>query len=263
MLTTVYLSILASHTAVNSWLEARVATGNTETATHNAVGKIYVTLNKDPKTWLQQNQFYDPRVLGKYCEKLDPSLAFLAYKRAGGECDEELIRVTSENGLFKDQARYLVERQDLDLWARVLTPQSDTEDKETPSRRALIDQVVQTALPETKNADEVSTTVKAFMNADLPSELIELLERIVLQGSDFSDNKNLQNLLILTAIKLETTTNRTATPATRVVLTCCSASGITAQHHVLILNTVAKLHPTLFIVAHNCTTAYYYYTHTG
>jgi clathrin heavy chain len=98
--------------------------------------------------------------------------------------------------------RYLVERQDLDLWARVLTPQSDTEDKETPSRRALIDQVVQTALPETKNADEVSTTVKAFMNADLPSELIELLERIVLQGSDFSDNKNLQNLLILTAIKV-------------------------------------------------------------
>lgn len=41
--------------------------------------------------------------------------------------------------------------------------------------------VVQTALPETKNAEEVSTTVKAFMNADLPSELIELLERIVLQ----------------------------------------------------------------------------------
>jgi hypothetical protein len=72
MLTTVYLSILAFHTAVNSWLEARVATGNTETATHNAVGKIYVTLNKDPKIWLQQNQFYDPRVLGKYCEKLDP-----------------------------------------------------------------------------------------------------------------------------------------------------------------------------------------------
>ncbi|CAM9574384.1 unnamed protein product, partial [Sphacelaria rigidula] len=70
-------------------------------------------------------------------------------------------------------------------------------------RRALIDQVVQTALPETKNADEVSTTVKAFMNADMPQELIELLERIVLQGSDFSENKNLQNLLILTAIKAD------------------------------------------------------------
>mmetsp|Transcript_16634 Transcript_16634/g.24631 ORF Transcript_16634/g.24631 Transcript_16634/m.24631 type:complete len:1761 (+) Transcript_16634:142-5424(+) len=186
------------------WLEARVATGNTEKHTHNAIGKIYVTLNRDPKTFLSQNQFYDPQVLGKYCEKLDPSLAFLAYKRANGVCDDDLIRVTTENGLFKDQARYLVERQDLELWAKVLTPPG-SEGVETPSRRALIDQVVQTALPETKVADEVSTTVKAFMTADLPSELIELLERIVLQGSDFSENRNLQNLLILTAVKADKT----------------------------------------------------------
>jgi clathrin heavy chain len=47
----------------------------------------------------------------------------------------------------------------------------------------------------------VSTTVKAFMQCDMPEELIELLERIVLQGSEFSNNKNLQNLLILTAIR--------------------------------------------------------------
>ncbi|CAM9371246.1 unnamed protein product, partial [Choristocarpus tenellus] len=195
------------------WLEAMVSTGNTETATHNAIGKIYVTLNKDPKTFLTNNHFYDPKVLGRYCEKLDPSLAFIAYKRAGGNCDDDLMRVTSENGLYKDQARYLVEKQDLDLWAKVLTkPEGETQ--EPISRRALIDQarflgmgegkeVVQTALPETKNADEVSTTVKAFMNADMPQELIELLERIVLQGSDFSENKNLQNLLILTAIKAD------------------------------------------------------------
>jgi clathrin heavy chain len=74
-------------------------------------------------------------------------------------------------------------------------------DPEPPSRRYLLDQVVQTALPEAKNPDEVSTTVKAFMQCDMPEELIELLERIVLQGSEFSNNKNLQNLLILTAIR--------------------------------------------------------------
>lgn len=44
------------------WLEAMVSTGNTETATHNAIGKIYVTLNKDPVTFLTNNQFYDPKV---------------------------------------------------------------------------------------------------------------------------------------------------------------------------------------------------------
>ncbi|KAL4108292.1 hypothetical protein PRIC1_000010 [Phytophthora ramorum] len=182
------------------WLETRVAQGNTETATHNAIGKIYITLNKDPQQFLINNQFYDSEVVGKFCEKLDPSLAYLAYRRAGGACDDDLIRVTTENGLFKDLARYLVERQDLDLWGKVLVKQEEGE-TESPSRRALIDQVVQTALPETTNPDEVSTTVRAFMNAELPNELIELLERIVLQGTDFSTNKNLQNLLILTAIK--------------------------------------------------------------
>mmetsp|Transcript_15803 Transcript_15803/g.20869 ORF Transcript_15803/g.20869 Transcript_15803/m.20869 type:complete len:1733 (+) Transcript_15803:212-5410(+) len=183
------------------WLEARLATGNTETATHNAIGKIYITLNRDPQQFLTNNQFYDPAVLGKYCEKLDPSLAFIAYKRAGGACDDELLRVTSDNGLFKDQARYLVEKQDMDLWGKVLNKEEG--EAETPQRRALIDQVVQTALPETKNPDEVSTTVKAFMQADLPQELIELLERIVLQGSEFSNNSNLQNLLILTAMRAD------------------------------------------------------------
>jgi clathrin heavy chain len=41
------------------------------------------------------------------------------------------------------------------------------------------------------------------MAADLPNELIELLEKIVLENSSFSDNRNLQNLLILTAIKAD------------------------------------------------------------
>lgn len=41
------------------------------------------------------------------------------------------------------------------------------------------------------------------MAARLESELIELLEKIVLQNSAFSNNANLQNLLILTAIKAD------------------------------------------------------------
>jgi clathrin heavy chain len=89
----------------------------------------------------------------------------------------------------------------MELWAKVLQPAEGGGD--TAHRRSLIDQVVQTALPETKNPDEVSTTVKAFMQADLPEELIELLERIVLQGSEFSNNSNLQNLLILTAMRVD------------------------------------------------------------
>lgn len=187
---------------LHPWLEARIAQGNTEPATHNAIGKIYITLNRDPVQFLNNNQFYEPKVLGSFCEKLDPHLAFIAYKHANGECDDDLIRVCQENGLYKDLARYLVERQDLDLWSRVLKPEGYQEgDEEPPSRRYLLDQVVQTALPETRNGDEVSTTVKAFMQNDLPGELIEILERMILQGSEFSNNRNLQNLLLLTAIR--------------------------------------------------------------
>jgi len=184
------------------WLEARVATGSTEPGTHNALGKIYITLNRDPKAFLLNNMFYEPKVLGPYCESLDPQLAFIAYKKGAGECDDELIKVSKTHGLFRDLAKYLVERQDMDLWAKVLNKEEGTDDSQ---RRQLIDQIVEWALPESTSADEVSCTVKAFMAADLPGELISLLERIILQGSDFSDNKNLQNLLILTAIRADST----------------------------------------------------------
>lgn len=130
------------------WLEQRIAEGNTEAATHNAIGKIYITINKEPQTFLKcarppppllffvlvlfvsprlsprlsslnasscggfslsfaassllisrlraacrNNKFYDPLVIGKFCEKLDPFLAFLAYRRTPGSCDELLIDV--------------------------------------------------------------------------------------------------------------------------------------------------------------------------
>jgi clathrin heavy chain len=44
-------------------------------------------------------------------------------------------------------------------------------------------------LSETQDPEEVSVTVKAFMTADLPNELIELLEKIVLDNSVFSEHR--------------------------------------------------------------------------
>merc|ERR1719443_1324637 len=157
---------------------------------------IYIDTNRDADEFLKTNAFYDSITVGKYCEDRDPHLAYTAYKRAWGSCDEQLVDVTNRNGLFRLQARYLVERQSPELWALVL--QADNQ-----YRRNVIDQVVGTALPESTNADELSTACRAFINADLPNELIELLEKIVLHNSDFSHHKNLQNLLILTAIKAD------------------------------------------------------------
>ncbi|XP_077996053.1 clathrin heavy chain 1 isoform X1 [Glandiceps talaboti] len=178
------------------WLEARIHDGCEEPATHNALAKIYIDSNNNPERFLRENQFYDSRVVGKYCEKRDPHLACVAYER--GQCDMELINVCNENSLFKSESRYLVRRRDPDLWAEVLL-------ENNKYRRQLIDQVVQTALSETQDPEDISVTVKAFMTADLPNELIELLEKIVLENSVFCDHRNLQNLLILTAIKADRT----------------------------------------------------------
>jgi len=178
------------------WLESRVQEGCVEPATHNALAKIYIDSNNNPERFLKENQFYNSNVVGKYCEKRDPHLACVAYER--GQCDRELINVCNENSLFKSEARYLVRRRDAELWAEVLS-------ESNPYKRQLIDQVVQTALSETQDPEDISVTVKAFMTADLPNELIELLEKIVLDNSVFSDHRNLQNLLILTAIKADRT----------------------------------------------------------
>jgi len=166
---------------------------------HDALAKIYIDINNNPQHFLMTNKFYDSLVVGKYCETRDPHLAFICYRRAAGKCDKELIEISNKHGFFREQARYCVERQNADLWLLVLS-------KDNEHKRNLIDQVVSSALPESRNPDEISSTVKAFMTADLPNELIELLERIVLSNSadyNFRNNKNLQNLLILTAVKAD------------------------------------------------------------
>ena len=183
---------------IQPWLEARVAEGSTEPALHNAMAKVNIDLNRDPETFLKNNAFYDSLIVGKYCEQRDPHLAYVAYKRAFGKCDGPLIEITNKNGMYRLQARYLVERQSAELWAQVLSDEQNEQ-----HRRSVIDQVVSTALPETSDQYQVSAAVKAFIDANLPHELIELLEKIVLRNGQFGDNKNLQNLLILTAIRAD------------------------------------------------------------
>ncbi|KFM22783.1 Clathrin heavy chain 1 [Auxenochlorella protothecoides] len=179
---------------LNPLLEQLVSEGSRDPGVHDALGKIIVDANTNPEHFLTTNPYYDSLVVGRFAERRDPGLACVAYKR--GQCDEALVACTNKHAMFKLQARYVVERADAGLWESVLGP-------ENASRRQLIDQVVSTALPECKNPEQVSVAVKAFMGADLQAPLIELLEKIVLNNSSFSNNHNLQNLLIITAIKAD------------------------------------------------------------
>ncbi|TFY72317.1 hypothetical protein EVG20_g697 [Dentipellis fragilis] len=160
------------------WLEARVQSGSQDPAVYNAMAKIFIDSNSNPEQFLKENNLYEPLVVGKFCEARDPYLAYIAY--AKGFCDDELIAITNENSMFKQQARYLVKRRQPELWAQVLVSDNIH-----------------------RHPDDVSVTVKAFLSADLPIELIELLEKIIIEPSPFSDNKNLQNLLLLTAIRAD------------------------------------------------------------
>ncbi|KAF2222182.1 hypothetical protein BDZ85DRAFT_320437 [Elsinoe ampelina] len=174
------------------FLESTLAQGNQQQAVYNALAKIYIDSNNDPEKFLKENDQYDSLVVGKYCEKRDPNLAFIAYRK--GQNDLELINITNENSMFRAQARYLLEREDLEIWNYVLSANNI-------HRRSLVDQVTATAVPESTDPEKVSIAVKAFIDADMPTELIELLEKIILEPTTFSDNANLQNLLMLTACK--------------------------------------------------------------
>ena len=65
--------------------------------------------------------------------------------------------------------------------------------------------MVSAALPDSKNVDELSCAVQAFLAAELHVDLISLLEKIVLHNSELGQYKKLQNLLIFTAIKTDKT----------------------------------------------------------
>ena len=176
------------------FLEQTLAAGNQQQAVYNALAKIYIDSNSNPEQFLKDNNIYDTLVVGKYCEKRDPNLAYIAYSK--GQNDLELVNITNENSMYRAQARYLVERADEELWKFVLS-------ESNIHRRSVADQVTTTAVPESTDPAKVSVVVAALLAADMPSELIELLDKIVLEPSPFSDNQNLQNLLIFTAAKTD------------------------------------------------------------
>lgn len=176
------------------FLEKTLEGGSNDQEVYNTLAKIYIDSNNSPEKFLQENNNYDTLVVGKYCEKRDPYLAYISYSKGGN--DDQLISITNENKMYKYQARYLLSKSDIELWNKVLS-------SDNIHRRQLVDQVISTGIPELDDPEPISITVKAFMENDLPEELMELLEKIILEPSPFSENASLQGLMILTAIKAD------------------------------------------------------------
>jgi len=62
----------------------------------------------------------------------DPYLVYTTYVK--GLCDDELIAITNDNSMFKQQSHYLIKCRQPDLWAQVLI-------RDNIHRHAFIDQV--------------------------------------------------------------------------------------------------------------------------
>ena len=183
---------------LENWLDKRIAEGNTQPEVHDSLAKLVIDFDRNPEKFLSEDRFYNVKEIGRYAESRDPHLAFVAYRRDIGTCDDEIIELTNKNSLYRLQSKYLVERQSKDLWTRVL-------DNQNPHKAAVVEQVVSSSLPESKSVEEVSATVQAFITADLPEELMGLLEKIVLHSNEFSGYKKLQTLLITTAMRTDKT----------------------------------------------------------
>ncbi|KAM7265861.1 hypothetical protein ACFE04_003544 [Oxalis oulophora] len=125
------------------------------------------------------------RYIEGYVQKVNPGNAPLVVGQLlDDECPEDFIK-----GLI--------------LSVRSLLPVEPLVDEcEKRNRLRLLTQFLEHLVSEGSQDVHVHNAL-AFMTADLPHELIELLEKIVLQNSAFSGNFNLQNLLILTAIKAD------------------------------------------------------------
>lgn len=175
------------------FLEQKIRQENTrDAAVYNALAKIYIVSKQNAAQFLAENSLYTPLVIGQFCEGREPKLSLIAYEK--GKHDKELVAMTNKAALFKEQAAYLMKRKNLALWRSVL-------DRSNPHRDALLEQFINSAILESKDADDVSLAVKALIAADLAKELVAVLEKILYGGTSFANNRNLQNLLLLTAIK--------------------------------------------------------------
>ncbi|OLY81644.1 Clathrin heavy chain 1 [Smittium mucronatum] len=186
---------------LHKWLESRAAEGSTEQSVYNGLAKLYIETNIEPEHFLRTNTLYDGLLIGSYCENRDPNLAFIAYSspQSLGKTDKKLIDLAVSSSMFKQLSKYVLQRKDTTLWNLVL----NDPDMDPISRKSFIDQVVNFGISDNSSAEEVSVAVKAFMTADLPSELIQILEKLLLSPTEFSNNSNLQNLLFITAIKAD------------------------------------------------------------
>ncbi|KAG5220979.1 Clathrin heavy chain [Salix suchowensis] len=218
--------LLASVTG-NFPLTSSCMNGSQDPAIYNAIAKISIDSNSNPEQFLKENNV---RTL-----LIPPPLAMTdAYSSLA-------IRATS---------RYLVKRRQPELWLKFSYPTTCTavplltRYRPCPSNTLNSLQYRSLLLPYPSALIRMMCLhCQGVLASGFAHELIELLEKIILEPSPFSDNRNLQNLMLLTAIRADKgkvvgyiKNSRTTTPPT---LQDCHGAW-THEQHALAINVLVE-----------------------
>lgn len=176
---------------LKTFLENLAHKGSKDSNIYNALAKIYIDQGTGEQFLLENNN-YNFKEIGLYCASRDAKSALIAFER--GKCDAELIQLTNDHSMFRQQTKYLTRRRDLTLWKQVFHESNSYCDQ-------VVRETVQTAVPESKDPEEIAVIIKALIGTGKSIALVELLEKLLLESTSFASNKNLQNLLLITAIK--------------------------------------------------------------
>eukprot|EP01064_Diplonema_japonicum_P020232 TRINITY_DN2938_c0_g1_i2.p1 TRINITY_DN2938_c0_g1~~TRINITY_DN2938_c0_g1_i2.p1 ORF type:complete len:1602 (+),score=485.27 TRINITY_DN2938_c0_g1_i2:659-4807(+) len=183
-------------TMILPWMEATIQKGSKDEVLVTTLAKQYIdNARQNAKEFLEDHKGdYNSKEVGAYAESKSPELALVAYET--GANDEEVLRLAADNKMYNELAGYLLKRQDLPLWNTVLS----REDK-----KEIVDSLITYAIPRVADPTEISVAVKAFTQAGMPGQLTAILEKLILgdENSPFSQNRYLQNLLLLTVIQTE------------------------------------------------------------
>lgn len=180
---------------IHEYLQSQAQKGNRSESLYTALAKIHIEKNAAPEKFLEENSYYNVKVVGDYCRSINPVLALICYKK--GNFVDEVISLTNQNAMFRAQVEYLLPLSDQKVWESVISPSN-------PYRDHIIDQLVKGNIVGNYEQVHASNLVKASMNVARPQELLELLETLV-KNPKFKSSRNLRNLLILAAMKIDRT----------------------------------------------------------
>lgn len=178
---------------LNDIIEMIIESNTTEKEKHNILVLYSVLLDRDAVKILKEDNYYDPKYVGDFLSNRNPYLASISY--AKGRLEYQFITITNKYRLFNHQAWYCITIQSPKIWNLVLSSYN----KNMPFLvNAIISQV-----EKIKDPDKAFGIVKAFIDAKIQPQLLELLDKLIFRTCLFKNNTYMQTMLINTSISVD------------------------------------------------------------